>query len=467
MNSPAEVREHPVEVGPKLPTPYVTYALAGICVAVFVAMVVQGVSPTRPSVGQLRSWGATFAPLTFGGQPWRLLTSIFLHVGVLHLVFNMWCLWDLGQLAELVFGRAALAALFLMSGVAGALASAAWHPMVTGGGASGAIFGVAGALIAVFYLGHMAGQAAFKSTLRSLLGFAGYNLFFGAISPHIDNAAHIGGLASGLLMGAALVWMRRRTPFPVSHSPFPEATSVKDGQMWDTTTPVSVSGSPFPATTTGRRIEFTVFAAFALVLLLAGVFVAQRSQFAIHAQRGEAALEANRPDVAIAELKEALKAKPNYPYGHWLLAQAYLRRNDYANAAEVLRKVVERKPDFAEARFRLGMALLMDSRLDEAEAQFTELQKRYPQDPNAFTGFGLLATAKGDYEAALQAYRRAAELQPGSAEAQYNLGLAAMQAKQYDEAVHAFERAVKLDPESERAKERLEQAKASRDRVIR
>jgi rhomboid protease GluP len=188
-----------------MPRPVVTIALVGICVLVFVLMVVTGVSPTAPRLIQLVHWGADYGPLTVRGQWWRLLTSAFVHIGFLHIVFNMWCLWNLGALAELVFGRAKFLAIYLVCAVISAIASLMWHPNVVSAGASGAIFGVAGALLAVFYLRKVPlPPAALKPTLRSLLTFAVFNLAFGSVVPGIDNAAHLGGLISGALIGALL-----------------------------------------------------------------------------------------------------------------------------------------------------------------------------------------------------------------------------------------------------------------------
>ena len=77
--------------------------LVGINVAVFIAMALSGISLSEPTIPQLLKWGANFGPLSLGPQPWRLLTSNYLHIGFLHILFNMWCLWDLGNLAERIF----------------------------------------------------------------------------------------------------------------------------------------------------------------------------------------------------------------------------------------------------------------------------------------------------------------------------------------------------------------------------
>jgi rhomboid protease GluP len=183
----------------------ITTTLVGMNVAVFVVMVLMGVSPTQPTVAQLLKWGANWGPLSLGAEPWRMLASNYIHVGIIHIALNMWCLWNLGSLAERVFDPWTYVLIYTACGLAGSLASLWWHPMVTGAGASGAIFGLAGALIAALYLGHLPiSRQAMRSTLKSLLTFAGYNLFFGAVARGIDNSAHIGGLLAGLALGALL-----------------------------------------------------------------------------------------------------------------------------------------------------------------------------------------------------------------------------------------------------------------------
>src|ERR1700690_3687130 len=160
---------------------------------------------SNPPGQALVSWGANFGPLTVSGQWWRLLTCVFVHGGLLHIAFNMWCLWDLGRLAESVYGHWTFAVVYLITGLSASLASVIWNPVILSVGASGAIFGIAGALIASFYLGEFSlPRAAMSGTLRSVVVFVGYNLFFGAVIARTDNAAHIGGLLMGLLLGALI-----------------------------------------------------------------------------------------------------------------------------------------------------------------------------------------------------------------------------------------------------------------------
>jgi rhomboid protease GluP len=182
-----------------------TSILIAVNVLVFLAMAFSGVSLSNPSIDDLIKWGANNGRDTLLAQPWRMFTSNYVHIGIVHIALNMWCLWNLGALAERIFDRWTYLLTYTLCGLAGSLVSVGLHPARVGAGASGAIFGLAGALISALYLGHLpVHPSALKATLKSLLSFAGYNLFFGAVVPGIDNSAHIGGLITGLALGAVL-----------------------------------------------------------------------------------------------------------------------------------------------------------------------------------------------------------------------------------------------------------------------
>jgi rhomboid protease GluP len=180
-----------------------TQVIFGANVAVFLGMALATSTIMDFPVHELVRWGANVGPLTLQGEWWRLLTCVFVHGGIIHIGFNMWCLWSLGALAESLYGRWTYLAIYLICGVGSSLASVFWHPYVPSVGASGAIFGLAGALIAAFKLGEFSvPRAALSGTLRSLGVFVFYNLIFGAVIGTTDNAAHIGGLVTGLVVGA-------------------------------------------------------------------------------------------------------------------------------------------------------------------------------------------------------------------------------------------------------------------------
>ncbi len=182
-----------------------TTAIIAINVAVFAAMTLSGLSPWDPENAGLLKWGANDGLHTLLAQPWRMLISNYVHIGIIHIALNMWCLWNLGILAEQIFTRWAYFLIYTFCGLAGSLVSITHDLTRVSAGASGAVFGLAGALISALYLGRLpVHPRALKATLKSLLSFAGYNLFFGYVVPAIDNSAHIGGLLTGLAFGALL-----------------------------------------------------------------------------------------------------------------------------------------------------------------------------------------------------------------------------------------------------------------------
>lgn len=154
---------------------------------------------------QLVEWGSNYGRLTLKGEWWRLFTSMFLHGSIWHIAFNMLALWQVGRITERIFGSVRFAGLYILSGLAGSLASVLWNPQVNSVGASGAIFGVIGGLLA--FLGRKdtgVPPTVVKDLRASLLPFLLFSLWMGFIYPHTDNAAHIGGLVGGWLAGHLL-----------------------------------------------------------------------------------------------------------------------------------------------------------------------------------------------------------------------------------------------------------------------
>lgn len=182
-----------------------TQVLFGANLAVFLAMALASGSVLEFPGRTMGAFGANFGPYTLSGQWWRLFTYMFLHGGLMHIAFNMWCLWDLGGLAENLYGRWTFGAIYLVTGIAGGVASVGWNPLSVSVGASGAIFGLAGALAASFYLGEFSlPRIAIQGTLRSLIFFIIFNVAFGSMFPGTDNACHVGGLVSGVVLGALI-----------------------------------------------------------------------------------------------------------------------------------------------------------------------------------------------------------------------------------------------------------------------
>ncbi len=181
-------------------TPVTTFLLISIGI-LFLVEVLRGGS-TDEQV--LRTMGANVPELVWQGQVWRLVASMFLHIGVLHLMVNGWALYQLGSLFEILLGSFALLLTYFASGIAGSVASVIFSGADLSAGASGAIFGLLGALIGflVKHQDRLTPQA--KSLLMQLLFWAAVNVIFGFSVKGIDNAAHLGGCAAGFLLGLIL-----------------------------------------------------------------------------------------------------------------------------------------------------------------------------------------------------------------------------------------------------------------------
>ena len=178
---------------------WVTPALVVVNLAAFVAIVVRS-GGTYVDPQELARW-ANAGLVTTRGEWWRLLTATFLHWNLAHVALNMWALWNAGRLTERLYGSTTFLAMYLASGILGSLASIAWNPTVVSAGASGAVFGVLGALLACTLREHGLPRVVVKAHRWSTLTFVVLNLALGAISPNTDNAAHLGGLAAGLVLG--------------------------------------------------------------------------------------------------------------------------------------------------------------------------------------------------------------------------------------------------------------------------
>jgi rhomboid protease GluP len=184
---------------------YVTPAIIAINVAIFIVMLAAGADLITPNPAVHIRFGSNFGPLTWTGEEWRLLTSAFLHFGLIHLALNMFALYQGGALVERLFGSTRFGLIYLLSALSGSVVSGWWDPLRNSAGASGAIFGVYGALLAFMAVRRAdIPPSMLKSISSSALLFCLYSLVIGAAHPLIDNACHIGGLLAGFISGVIL-----------------------------------------------------------------------------------------------------------------------------------------------------------------------------------------------------------------------------------------------------------------------
>jgi len=223
--APTPKRPHPLEAPPpviqppqtqprqrgmlhiRVVTPYITYGLIGVNVAIYI-LVFYILSPQQAY--DLYLWGANnHREVLQGGQFHRLVTSMFLHGSLEHIIFNMLSLYFIGSTVERFFGHIRFALVYILGGLAGSVLSVLLNPpLVPSVGASGAVFAVFGAQY-IFWYRHrkLFGETA-KQQLRQLVIWGGLNFAVGIISTFnlnpgaasIDNWGHLGGLLGGLIV---------------------------------------------------------------------------------------------------------------------------------------------------------------------------------------------------------------------------------------------------------------------------
>jgi membrane associated rhomboid family serine protease len=333
----------------RLPLPAVTIVIIAANVLVYLAMGVSGASWTDPNVLEAVKWGANFGPLTLSSEGWRLLTSTFVHFGIIHIALNMWCLWNLGTTLEPFMGRKVFGVMYVASGLAASLVSTAWNPWRVGAGASGAIFGVAGALVSYFALKKTPlDRTLVNRNLKSLGIFIFYNLLYG-MRGGVDNSAHIGGLVAGLILGAAI----------------PPMVRVSAGPPY---TPVGPPDLAREAEEESRanRVAFGVAACSAALLVLG--FAGIHSQKLAVARYGRAVklIEAGKLDKAAAELQESVKLDSSAYLAQAMLGELELKLENPAAAVAPLEAATKIQPHAFDLEHDLALAYLGAGRPSEA-----------------------------------------------------------------------------------------------------
>lgn len=405
----------------------VTSVIVAINTAVYIACVIgsylshQGSAMDFTTDFVLR-WGANYGPLSLDGQWWRLFTCMWLHGGLIHVASNMYCFWQFGRIAERIFGRGRYLAIYLIAGIGSSLASLSWHPNTVSVGASGAIFGVAGALFVPFFHKRLKLPApVMSSMLRSIGLFIVINLVIGASISFIDNSAHVGGLVVGLILGEVFV---------------------------------RLAGS-------GAEVESSLWkvVAASAILMVAG-FVAirhERLPETYAAASIHALMNGDRQE-AFTKAQKAVAERPNDADSHAVLGEVYLQQNRYADAVNEYQTAHRLAPDEPAITARLGHAYARLSDWKSAEPLLREALKGDPKDPDAMIDLGVTLAATNREDEGLGYVRKGLQIEPTSARGQFVLGTILAGQGKYREALAPLREALRLDPDNADYKKALQDA---------
>lgn len=365
-----------------------TYVILSVNVLIFILMTVKGGSE---NVDVLLNFGASYGPFFRAGEYWRLVMPMFLHIGWAHLFVNMFALYLLGNFLEPLYGYGRFTLLYVVSGMGGSLLSMEASPHIAAG-ASGAIFGIAGAMLVTGLLHPEAVPRGWKNVFGiGILLVIVTNLIFGHFVRHIDNWAHLGGLLTGLVLAWIIPPARLETR---------------------ATVPLGHSAQPI----------------LALPVILVAVAMGATANHYLKTQqitrllKDSASLEAaHKPDRALALLEEARQIAPHDLRVHEGLGALYLGMKQYAPAIRELEEALRLNPYSPEDTLRLAAAYQGKGELVKARQILESAQKRLPQDVSTQEALGdIYASLKLDPDAIRQ-YEGVLKKAPNSSIAHNNL----------------------------------------------
>ncbi len=437
-------------------TPIATLVILGLNVGIFLLMEFAGGS-TKPDV--LLNFGASYGPYIRHGEYWRLVMPMFLHIGVPHLILNTLGLFVLGRILETVYGYGRFTLIYVASGMGSSFLSMTVSRSVSAG-ASGAIFGIAGAMLTVGYFHRTAVPRRWRRAFGGgILPLILLNLFLGFTIPGIDNWGHIGGLfvgmvASGLVAPPGLDWN------PALLQPEPSQAMV--------IIPLAVVILAMGAAVEHHRASQAVARLIEdnRKLRVAGHIeqaIQQAQEIARlaprdnrpHEQLGSLYLHQGRTEEAIREFDEARRLNPLSASAQRGLAVAYRRKGNSERAKRVVEEFLGENANTWEGKRVLADLYLEGKFFPEAIETYQEALELNPDDAVTHNNLGwLLATADDrqfrDPKGALEHAQRAVSLSEWK-EATFidTLAEALFVNGRYDEAVQTQTRALKLDPDNQ------------------
>ena len=430
-----------------------------INIAIFLAMAVvsMGQSLNDPSSKMLIEWGGNAGYLTLNGDSWRMVSAAFLHSGWLHIAMNMVVLWDVGPLVEKIFGSRRFLLMYFFAAVTASLNSLFWNPAIMSVGASGAVFGMFGALLA-FYQSHKTAipQHVIKEKSRVVLAVIGYNLIFGLMQPNIDNAGHLGGLIGGFLIGLLL------SP----REPLQRAVQLKEMigvplliaacfGVWTVDKMLLMDKDGVIDFQSAVRLYDAGNTAEARRSIDRGIKIAPDRNPAAYLFRASMILgeERNKKDEqakfdeALQDIDTALRLDPKVSSAYRLKAIILTDRGNYKQALENASKAIALDPQSESSYLVRARAEAMLNYPKESIADIDSALKINPKSGEAYITRGLLYSELGDDTRAAADLREGIKLGENAKQAYSTLALNDLLSAKFPEAIEEFDKAMQLYPE--------------------
>lgn len=315
--------------------PFLTYFLLAINVFIFILLELNGGSTDTET---LIAYGAKYNPAIVDGQWWRLISSMFLHIGFLHLFMNMLAVYYLGAMVERIYGSWRFLIIYFMSGIGGSLASFAFTTNVSAG-ASGALFGLFGALL---FFGLINKKVFFQTMGNNILLLIGINIVIGFMIPQIDVGAHLGGLIAGFI-ASAVFHLPKKKNYPIQFLAIVIYIILLFGLVvYGTHT--NINSAAYQLT---KMEELLKQEEYEKVIKLANDALEKPGEVESHLlfQRSYAYIELNKIDKAIKDLEKVIVLNDQMPEAFYNLALLYHHTGQESKAEDKIKKAYKLKSD--------------------------------------------------------------------------------------------------------------------------
>jgi membrane associated rhomboid family serine protease/tetratricopeptide (TPR) repeat protein len=432
--------------------PGATLVLLALNIVVFLLMTAAGGSQNSQV---LLDFGASYAPYLRRGEYWRAVMPMFLHIGWLHLAVNSYALYILGPILERVYGYGRFAGIYVAAGIGSSLLSMSLSNNVAAG-ASGAIFGIAGAMLVTGYLHREAIPPHWGRAFGwGILPFIVANLAFGFSVRGIDNWGHLGGLISGTLLGLFIAppcgpepgmrWSALREPTgggPPRQELAPAGTYERPAPH-----PALQEGAPGRPRSAGGGIVVLPVAVVALAM--AATLDHYRTSRAVTRllQEGVRLRAAQQSDQALQRFQEAARRAPRDERPHEQLAALYLEQKQLDKAIQEYQEVARLLPGDERPHEQLGAVYLEQKQFDKAIQEYQVAVRLTHGSPGAQLGLGLAYRLKGDLPQAQRIFEGVLGKNPRTAEGQRLLADLYAEQKLYAEAIQHYQQALRLAPD--------------------